>query len=318
MNGPMFIFAATLAVQSTTQSAPSAASATSTPPPSSAASANAPRAIAESSSSAKQTPETKETPEAIYNAGVARFREGDFEGASELFARAATASRAETAARSMYNRGTSRYADVVKALQAGASESQGNSTVPMPNPGGPVDANGSSPAASKVPMEELIGSLEATLRDFKDAMRADPSNIDARVNAELAHRLLKQLKQQEQQEQQQNQQQDQQQNQQQDQQDQQDQQQQQQNQQQDQQDQQQQNQQQQQQDQKQDQQQQQDQQPQNQQQPNPQSSAEAERKPMTKQEVERLLQKIRDRERQRLFDRLARERARTQPAPKDW
>jgi len=39
---------------------------------------------------------------------------------------------------------------------------------------------------------------------------------------------------------------------------------------------------------------------------------------MTKQEVERLLQKIRDRERQRVLDRLMRERARTQPAPKDW
>ena len=43
-----------------------------------------------------------------------------------------------------------------------------------------------------------------------------------------------------------------------------------------------------------------------------------EERPLTKQEVERLLQKIRDKEKQRLKERLSRERARTQPAPKDW
>ena len=39
---------------------------------------------------------------------------------------------------------------------------------------------------------------------------------------------------------------------------------------------------------------------------------------MTKQEVERLLQRIRDKERARLLEKLSRERARTKPAPKDW
>jgi len=39
---------------------------------------------------------------------------------------------------------------------------------------------------------------------------------------------------------------------------------------------------------------------------------------MTQQDVERLLQKIRDKERARLMEKLARERTRTQPAPKDW
>jgi hypothetical protein len=39
---------------------------------------------------------------------------------------------------------------------------------------------------------------------------------------------------------------------------------------------------------------------------------------MTKQDVERLLQKIRDRERARILDKLEHERARTKPAPKDW
>jgi hypothetical protein len=39
---------------------------------------------------------------------------------------------------------------------------------------------------------------------------------------------------------------------------------------------------------------------------------------MSKQEVERVLQKIRDRERERIQAKLQRERARTLPAPKDW
>ena len=39
---------------------------------------------------------------------------------------------------------------------------------------------------------------------------------------------------------------------------------------------------------------------------------------MSKQDVERLLQKIRDREKQRIQEKLVRERAKTQPAPKDW
>ena len=39
---------------------------------------------------------------------------------------------------------------------------------------------------------------------------------------------------------------------------------------------------------------------------------------MTKQEVERLLQKIRDKEKARMQEQLERQRVRTQPAPKDW
>jgi len=286
-------------------------------------------------------PPANATPEAIYNAGVARFRAGDFASAGQLFARAAERANASTAARSIYNRGTSRYAEAIAAMQTGER-------------GVAADAEPDGASTGAPNTEQVIASLEAALRDLKDAARADPSNVDARANAELAHRVLKQLKQQQQQQQQQNQDQqqqnqdqqqqqnqDQQQQQNQDQQQQQnqhqqqqqnqdqqqqhqqnqDQQQQQQN--QDQQQQQQQNQDQQQQQQNQDQQQQQQnqdqqQQSQDQQQQQPQQQSSAERKPMTKQEVERLLQKIRDRERQRVLDRLLRERARTQPAPKDW
>jgi len=247
-------------------------------------------------------------PELLYNAGVEMYRAGELELARELFASAASKAKASVAARSMYNRGTTSYAEALQSMK-----SAGESGQP------PADAQ-----------KAVMESLERSLRELKDAARADPSNADARANAELAYRVLKELKkQQDQQQQQQNdqQKQDQQQQQQNDQQK-QDQQQQQQNdqqkqdqQQQQQNDQQKQDQQQQQQNdqQKQDQQQQQqnDQQKQDQQQQQ-QQQAEADKKPMTKQEVERLLQRIRDKERARLLEKLSRERARTKPAPKDW
>ena len=208
-------------------------------------------------------------PELLYNAGVEMYRAGELELARELFASAASKAKASVAARSMYNRGTTSYAEALQSMK-----SAGESGQP------PADAQ-----------KAVMESLERSLRELKDAARADPSNADARANAELAYRVLKELKkQQDQQQQQQNDQQKQ------------DQQQQQQNDQQ-----------------KQDQQQQQqnDQQKQDQQQQQ-QQQAEADKKPMTKQEVERLLQRIRDKERARLLEKLSRERARTKPAPKDW
>ena len=253
-------------------------------------------------------------PEVLYNAGVEMYRAGELELARELFATAASRAKAAIAARSMYNRGTTSYAEAVQAMK-GASES------------------GQSPADAQ---KAVVETLERSLRELKDAARADPSNADARANAELAYRVLKELKKQQEQQQQDQQQQDQQQEQQQQDQQQQDQQQQDQ-QKQDQQKQDQQKQDQQQQDQQQDQQKKDDaqnedgkqeppQQPNNEEQQNEQQqqqqqepqASEADKKPMTKQDVERLLQRIRDKERARILEKLSKERARTKPAPKDW
>ena len=184
------------------------------------------------------------TPEMIYNEGVAQFRAGELERARELFAFAAARGNAATAARSMYNRGTTRYAEAFKTMQGGE-------TAPA------------TPQSDT--QQQTMAALEEALRELKDAARADPTNTDARANAELTHRVLKDLKQKQDQQKQDQQKQDQQQD-----------------------------------------------------QPQQQSQAAKEQKPMSKQEVERLLQKIRDRERQRMLEKVARERARTQPAPKDW
>ncbi len=283
--------------------------------------------------------------ERLYNAGVSMYRASEFALARELFAAAAERAKAGVAARSMYNRGTTSYAEALRAMQ----DAQGAS--PAGSPGG----SGQSPQSDI--MGATIQSLERSLRELKDAVRADPTDADARANAELAHRVLKELKRQQQQQQQQQQQsgdQDQEQNQQQDPQQNQDGQQQesgqgeQPN------------------DQEQNGQQDPQQRPQDGQQsdsdregdrneksdrtpeeesesksepksepkrePKPASNPDAKPtdetaqkadgkatpKPMTRQEVERLLQRIRDKERARLLDRMERERARTQPAPKDW
>jgi Ca-activated chloride channel family protein len=260
-------------------------------------------------------------PERLYNAGVSMYRAGELELARDLFAAAAERAKAGVAARSMYNRGTTSYAEAVRAMES-AGRADGST-----NP--------------QELQKDVIDTLERSLRELKDAARADPRNTDARANAELAHRVLKELKkQQEQQQQQQQQNQDQQQSgeQNEDQ-----------------------NQQQNgeqpeknddqknesggeqdqpQQDQRRDGQEDQDQQRDGQKgqeseaeeskpdqatpdeprtdEAKPNQPKAENRKPMTRQEVERLLQRIRDKERARVMERMERERARTQPAPKDW
>ena len=276
---------------------------------------------------APATDATPVRPERLYNAGVSMYRAGELELARELFAAAAERAKAGVAARSMYNRGTTSYAEAVRAMQSAGG------------------ADGSSNPQEL--QKEVIDTLERSLRELKDAARADPGNTDARANAELAHRVLKELKkQQEQKQQQQQQNQDQQQsgeqNEEQNQQNQQNQQQ---------------NgeqpeknddqknesggeQDQPQQDQRRDGQEDQDQQRDGQKgqeaeaeestpdratpdeprtdEAKPNQPKAENRKPMTRQEVERLLQRIRDKERARVMERMERERARTQPAPKDW
>lgn len=234
--------------------------------------------------------------ESVYNAGVNMYRAGEFELAGELFAAAASNAKAMIAARSMYNRGTTSYAQSLKSMQTAGEN-------PQPSP----DAQ-----------QAVIESLERSLRELKDAVRADPTNIDARANAELAYRVLKDLKkEQEKQQQKDEQKQDEEKKDDQKKDDKKD-------------------------EQKKDDQKQDDQKKdgekkdeqnkdgekkdeKKQDQPKPSDDKPQDKpqdkqdsKPMTKQDVERLLQKIRDRERARILDKLEHERARTKPAPKDW
>lgn len=264
-------------------------------------------------------------PEAIYNAGVQMFRAGNFEAARDLFSTAASRGKESVAARSMYNLGTSGYADALKLLQPAEGGGAGSPPTDTSSDGAPVDPTPVNPR------DQAISALEDALRELKDAMRADPKNIDARANAEMAHRLLKSLKEEQKQEQKNDEKKDEKEDEKQDekndgQQDKpqdgdgkpSDEQKQQEKEQQekknkddskgekD--------------DKKQDEKK--DEKPSDDKTPPTdeakQDQAKGEQKPMSKQEVERVLQKIRDRERERIQAKLQRERARTLPAPKDW
>ena len=263
---------------------------------------------------------------AAYNQGVALYRDGKYADAARAFAQAAEIASegqktdAAVEARSTYNKAASHYRATKAQAQAAerlvksaaAADPSGESQAPKE----PVD-----PEALKAAIEDAQKSLQG----FKDAALNDPSDRDARANAQQSLRLLRaleELRKQQEQQQQQNEQQEQQK-----------------------QDQQQQDPQQQQQDdqQKQDQgqeQKNQGQQEQDQQQQQQPSPTEGDQQPpeqpteqppppkpsgerpgeMTKQEADRLLQAVRDRERERRADqeRAAAVPKNRRPPAKDW
>ena len=143
--------------------------------------------------------------EIAYNLGVAAYRGGQYDQSAKAFETAASLADADLAAHAMYNEGTARYAEALDRLNQ--AEDQG--ALPM----GSMGEDGAAPAD---PIKDAIDRVSDALTHFKDAAGANPQSDDARANAELATRLLKQLKeiQQQQQQQQQDQQQQQQQQQQ--------------------------------------------------------------------------------------------------------
>jgi Ca-activated chloride channel family protein len=257
-------------------------------------------------------PQSAEIP---YNMGVAAYRKGDLGAAAGYFDQARMlAADPALRARAAYNLGTTAYR---KSIQ----EPQGD-------------------PQAQAAMQQAGKELEQAIDRFREAIDADPADMDARVNGELAWRWLEQLKEMQQEQEQQQQQQDQDEQQQQQQEEQQGQQQRQGEQQQQQQQQQPQQQQEQQQHEQQQAEGQQGQPEQGQESQEQEASAEesgqeqqaqaadeedrespresADRRPMTRGEAERLLQGVRDRQRQRQ-EELARQRnARKPPVAKDW
>lgn len=134
---------------------------------------------------------------AAYNRGVAEYRAGKLDEASTSFAEAAARGDAALAADAMFNQGNATYQSALRALEGGAPDAD------------PTGAAGAmQPAAAADAPPDLAAATEAVsqaLTHYKDAIAANPSDVDSRANAELAHTLLKQLREmQKQQEQQQN------------------------------------------------------------------------------------------------------------------
>jgi hypothetical protein len=272
-----------------------------------------------------------------YNLAVAQYRRGDFENAARWFEQAAALAD-DPALRSMatYNLGNANFSDAMRKTHS--------------------DADPQQAADAMAGLQDATDRLGNALNHYRNVIDNDPADADARANAELAHRLRKQLEEmQEQLQEQQQQQQQQQDQQQQDQRDQQQQDQQSSDQQQEdrqQQDQQvdrdqpqgrdenadqqspqseegEQDRQQQQRPQEQEQEQQQSgnesqddrEEPQsdrNESQEGDRGAAEQRQEPMSREEAERLLQRVRDQERERRAELARRQRSRHRPAEKDW
>ena len=130
------------------------------------------------------------SPEVLYNLGVARYRNGEYEQAAKLFEEAYGLAEGEDLQRSsLFNLGNAAYAQSEAALDQEA---------------------GAGPAMDQ--LEVASKHIGDALERYRDVLDADPADEAAKVNGETAWRLLEKIKEmQEQLEQQQQQQQDQQQ-----------------------------------------------------------------------------------------------------------
>jgi Ca-activated chloride channel family protein len=107
-----------------------------------------------------------------YNMGVAAYRLGDLARAAELFDQARLlTSDPSMQARSAYNLGTT------------AARSA-------------LDSQEQDAAIAKTQMQDATDSLKSSLDHFRQAIEADPGDVDARANGELAWRWLQQLEEQ--------------------------------------------------------------------------------------------------------------------------
>lgn len=127
-------------------------------------------------------PQSAEIP---YNLGVAQYRAGEFEKAAESFKQATSlANDGSLRSRSIYNLGNAAYAQSLKALNEQGDPTQGATQ-----------------------LNQATDLLKQAVDHYKKAIDASGGkDEDARANAELSHRLLKQLQELQQQMQQQQQQ----------------------------------------------------------------------------------------------------------------
>ncbi|MEM9587028.1 MAG: hypothetical protein AAGA03_07070 [Planctomycetota bacterium] len=127
-------------------------------------------------------------PELVYNHAVAAYQNGERDAAGKLFARVVATAGPELAAKARYNLGNLYFEQAV--------------ALASPDEPSTADAAGGSSPTAETPAQETkqppepTALLEVAIRYYYDALRLDPSDDDARANAELAHALLKKLRQQ--------------------------------------------------------------------------------------------------------------------------
>ena len=130
---------------------------------------------------------------AAFNRGVAEYRAGKLDEASTSFAEAAARGDASLAADAMFNQGNATYQSALRTLEGGA---------PDADPAGAAGAlQPAPPAAAQPDLAAAADAVSQALTHYKDAIAANPDDVDSRANAELAHTLLKQLREMQQQQQ---------------------------------------------------------------------------------------------------------------------
>ncbi|MEC8338095.1 MAG: hypothetical protein VXZ84_08140, partial [Planctomycetota bacterium] len=104
--------------------------------------------------------------ESIYNQGVAQYREGEYAAARDFFTRSTAVTDRALEAKARFNLANCDYAEAV--------------TLREENP------------------EEAIGKLRTAISHYRGAIEANPQDVDARANAELAQLLIDQIEQEQQ------------------------------------------------------------------------------------------------------------------------
>ena len=119
---------------------------------------------------------------AQFNQGVAQYKSQNLQGSSESFATAGQIGDPAVAEGAMFNQGDAAYSGAIKIIDSDDFKE-------------PVGASAQDQENTKR-KEAIDAAIEAATRaltHFKDAASADQLDIDARFNAEAATRLLKML-----------------------------------------------------------------------------------------------------------------------------
>jgi len=119
---------------------------------------------------------------AQFNQGVAQYKSQNLQGSSESFATAGQIGDPAVAEGAMFNQGDAAYSGAIKIIDSDDfKEPVGASAQDQGNP------------KRKEAIDAAIEAATRALTHFKDAASADQLDIDARYNAETATRLLKML-----------------------------------------------------------------------------------------------------------------------------
>ncbi len=136
------------------------------------------------------------TDKTMYNLGIAYYRIGNLENASQQFRQVIGSQNDAVAASARFNLGNARYAQALKVINPEKTvEDAGDTGLP------PSDTSTRSGTSEDI--ENAIKLLQAAITQYRSSLRIMPTDEDARANIELAQNLIEQLQDQQQQEQQQ-------------------------------------------------------------------------------------------------------------------